>query len=823
MSTFYKITAVPNPNGFPNGPYDIYYSIVGDPTLIPAKLQDGTSAIGYDEVSLSEGIVIEIPTSQTAYSVTIINTGENCGNNITRTINGELKSCTIFSVTVASNTTLAYQNCNGTPIIKQFTAATSPKNIKVKQGNYPQLIIGDPNDVTITDTGVETTDPLFKYSFNPNADIPATMSIFLASPSGSENYQTFTFMSASSGIISASTDDYITISVSGSANTSSAWPVSGSPFLSMSFNGTYISSSSTNSSSGSLYQALYLTGSYTGSLTGSIITNYVITPTPSPIPTPTPAPTPAPIPTPTPAPAVTPEPTPTPAPIPTPTPSPIPTPTPEPTPTPAPIPTPTPSPIPTPTPEPTPTPAPAVTPEPTPTPAPIPTPTPSPIPTPTPEPTPTPAPAVTPEPTPTPAPTPIPTPIPNPTPSPEPTPTPTPIPNPTPSPEPTPSPTPTPIPTPTPAPSVPSPAPISCACSFGISANPTITCNNTSGTNGKFVVAVSSNCSSYQVRLLATSGGTTTSWQAGSWGIGTVIFTFNNVVDGTYSVQVAEFGNPACSTYGSGIGGTGHVVSCYIAPSPIPSPIPTPIPSPTPAPAVPITYYELSSCAEVLYKFTTISPDGINQRYVLPSEPGVNYTYTGNSVSQTTVPPTYDSSFQKTAFYNCEDPAPSPIPTPTPSPTPSPIPNPTPSPIPNPIPTPQPTPSPTPSPIPSPIPNPTPSPEPTPTPSPIPTPIPTPNPTPSPIPTPIPNPTPSPEPTPTPAPTPAPTPSVNCQQYTLTNSDLEYSDYYDYTACDGTAVSGTLGAGGGMTICARISTVYAGGAIIIDGPQGSCS
>jgi hypothetical protein len=57
----------------------------------------------------------------------------------------------------------------------------------------------------------------------------------------------------------------------------------------------------------------------------------------------------------------------------------------------------------------------------------------------------------------------------------------------------------------------------------------------------------------------------------------------------------------------------------------------------------------------------------------------------------------------------------------------------------------------------------------------------------------------------------------------LNNTDLEYSDYYDYTACDGTAVSSTLGAGGSVSICARISTVYAGGAIIINGPQGTCS
>jgi uncharacterized delta-60 repeat protein len=93
--------------------------------------------------------------------------------------------------------------------------------------------------------------------------------------------------------------------------------------------------------------------------------------------------------------------------------------------------------------------------------------------------------------------------------------------------------------------------------------------------------------------------------------------------------------------------------TCEECNTPISTPTPTTSITPTQSPAPPITYYEVSSCNEVLYKFTTIPPDGINQRYTLPAEPGVYYLYDGNSVTQNTVPPTYDISFIKTAFYNC--------------------------------------------------------------------------------------------------------------------------------------------------------------------------
>jgi len=68
------------------------------------------------------------------------------------------------------------------------------------------------------------------------------------------------------------------------------------------------------------------------------------------------------------------------------------------------------------------------------------------------------------------------------------------------------------------------------------------------------------------------------------------------------------------------------------------------------------------------------------------------------------------------------------------------------------------------------------------------------------------------------------TAAPNCQFYFLQNND-EYSDYYNFQSCDGTQNNNVelQGGGGSLTICARIGTVTAGGAITITGPQGSCN
>ena len=68
------------------------------------------------------------------------------------------------------------------------------------------------------------------------------------------------------------------------------------------------------------------------------------------------------------------------------------------------------------------------------------------------------------------------------------------------------------------------------------------------------------------------------------------------------------------------------------------------------------------------------------------------------------------------------------------------------------------------------------------------------------------------------------TAAPNCQFYFLQNND-EYSDLYSYQSCDGTQNNDVelQGGGGSVTICARIGTVSAGGAITVTGPQGSCN
>ena len=69
------------------------------------------------------------------------------------------------------------------------------------------------------------------------------------------------------------------------------------------------------------------------------------------------------------------------------------------------------------------------------------------------------------------------------------------------------------------------------------------------------------------------------------------------------------------------------------------------------------TYYELSECSPgVGIAYTLIAPTlGVGQRYVLPS-PETFYTYTGSSISQCTVPPTYNGSIQATGFTGCPSP-----------------------------------------------------------------------------------------------------------------------------------------------------------------------
>ena len=66
------------------------------------------------------------------------------------------------------------------------------------------------------------------------------------------------------------------------------------------------------------------------------------------------------------------------------------------------------------------------------------------------------------------------------------------------------------------------------------------------------------------------------------------------------------------------------------------------------------TYYELSECSPGTgYAYTTIVPVAVGRRYVLPSITPVFYTYTGATLTQSTVPPGYNGSIQITPFYSC--------------------------------------------------------------------------------------------------------------------------------------------------------------------------
>jgi len=66
------------------------------------------------------------------------------------------------------------------------------------------------------------------------------------------------------------------------------------------------------------------------------------------------------------------------------------------------------------------------------------------------------------------------------------------------------------------------------------------------------------------------------------------------------------------------------------------------------------TYYELSECSPGTgYAYTTIVPGAIGRRYVLPYPTETFYTYTGATLTQSTVPPGYNGSIQITSFYSC--------------------------------------------------------------------------------------------------------------------------------------------------------------------------
>jgi hypothetical protein len=63
---------------------------------------------------------------------------------------------------------------------------------------------------------------------------------------------------------------------------------------------------------------------------------------------------------------------------------------------------------------------------------------------------------------------------------------------------------------------------------------------------------------------------------------------------------------------------------------------------------------ELSECSPGTgYAYTTIVPGSVGRRYVLPYPTETFYTYTGATLTQSTVTPGYNGSIQITSFYSC--------------------------------------------------------------------------------------------------------------------------------------------------------------------------
>ena len=155
---------------------------------------------------------------------------------------------------------------------------------------------------------------------------------------------------------------------------------------------------------------------------------------------------------------------------------------------------------------------------------------------------------------------------------------------------------------------------------------------------------------------------------------GTMIFDIQpfqfgqtSFTNGTYYFEFRFVGKravyPVCYTYVVSTLGTPTPTPTTVPPTATPTPVPptaTPTPTPggptpTPTPCATSTYYELSECSPGTgLAYTLIVPNlGVGQRYVLPYPTETYYTYTGASLVQCNVPPTYNGSIQKTTLTGC--------------------------------------------------------------------------------------------------------------------------------------------------------------------------
>jgi hypothetical protein len=176
--------------------------------------------------------------------------------------------------------------------------------------------------------------------------------------------------------------------------------------------------------------------------------------------------------------------------------------------------------------------------------------------------------------------------------------------------------------------------------------------------NSRTILLSSPTTSSSEDACLISSGSTKYISNTVAISNGLEIFNNSTLTTRTYNTNPGNWSTiiDGSSKYAVQFDSSG-VVSVIISCNTVPTPVtPTPI-TPTPVPVTPIppsvTYYELEGCTDSQYKFTTIVPDGINQRYIIPTEPTVFYRYTGSSVTQSTVPLTFNGSLQKTTQYNC--------------------------------------------------------------------------------------------------------------------------------------------------------------------------
>lgn len=160
-------------------------------------------------------------------------------------------------------------------------------------------------------------------------------------------------------------------------------------------------------------------------------------------------------------------------------------------------------------------------------------------------------------------------------------------------------------------------------------------CADTTNTSGVVTINANANNGSFQVRLVSVGSGVTTAWQTGT--------TFTGVTDGQYYAEIRSTSDNGCTA------STGYpyiFVSCYVAP--------TTTTTTSTTTCTPTRYYALNSCSGGATAYTTITPGGTNQTYIIPYPSSQYYTYGGSYTDSCTPPSGYNSSIQIVSnVYGC--------------------------------------------------------------------------------------------------------------------------------------------------------------------------